>query len=196
LPNLAYVGGGGELAYWLERKSLFEHFEVQFPMLVRRHSALWLDRDALKKLAKFGFSAAQFFGDTEPLVRSFIASNTSGEVSLAPEIDEIKKVFGQVATKALAVDATLEKAVLAESVKAVAGLEQWQSRLVRAEKQKHETVLNQLRALKEKLYPAGGLQERFDNFLPYVLKYGDGFIDTLKENFAPFDPGFVILEEE
>ncbi|MDO8365378.1 MAG: bacillithiol biosynthesis BshC, partial [Saprospiraceae bacterium] len=196
LPNLAYVGGGGELAYWLERKSLFQHFGVQFPMLVRRHSALWLDRDTGKKLAKLGFLAAQFFGDTDALVRSFVEQNAAGEVSLALEINQLKNIFEQVASKAMAVDPTLEKAVLAESVKAVAGLEQWQSRLLRSEKQKHETTLNQLRGLKEKLFPANGLQERHDNFLPYILKYGDKFIRTLKENFAPFDAGLVVLEED
>lgn len=196
LPNLAYVGGGGELAYWLERKSLFRHFGLQFPMLVRRHSVLWLDRDAGKKLAKLGFSPAQFFADTDTLVRSFVEQNAAGEVSLEAEIKGLKTIFEQVAEKAKAIDPTLEKAVLAESVKAVAGLEQWQGRLVRSEKQKHETTLNQLRSLKEKLFPANGLQERHDNFLSYVLKYGDGFIGALKENFAPFDTGFVILEEE
>lgn len=196
LPNLAYIGGGGELAYWLERKSLFRHFGVQFPMLVRRHSVLWLDGDAGKKLAKFGFLPAQFFGDTDGLLRSFVAQNAAGEMNLESEINGLKKIFEQVAEKAKAVDPTLEKAVLAESVKAAAGLEQWQGRLVRSEKQKHETTLNQLRALKEKLFPANGLQERNDNFLPYVLRYGDGFIGALKENFAPFDAGFVLLKEE
>ncbi len=195
LPNLAYIGGGGELAYWLERKSLFLHFGLQFPMLVRRHSALLLDRDAGKKLAKFGFTPAQFFGDTDALVRSFVGNNSAGEMSLDVEINELKKIFEQVAAKAMTIDPTLEKAVLAESVKVAAGLEQWQGRLLRSEKQKHETTLNQLRALKEKLFPAGGLQERHDNFLPYILKYGEGFIAMLKEHFATFDAGFVVLEE-
>ena len=196
LPNLAYVGGGGELAYWLERKSLFQHFGIPFPILVRRHSVMWLDRDAGKKLVKFGFSPAQFFGDTDALIRSFVDQNAAGEVSLALEIKALKSVFEQVAAKALAIDPTLEKAVLAESVKAVGGLEQWQGRLLRSEKQKHETTINQLRGLKEKLFPAAGLQERHENFLPYIMKYGDGFLETLKENFAPFDPGFLILEED
>lgn len=194
LPNLAYVGGGGELAYWLERKSLFEHFGVPFPMLVRRHSVLWLDQDAGKKLEKFGFSPAQFFWETESLVRAYVEQNTEGELSLELEIKALKVLFEQIAEKAKAVDPTLEKAVLADSTKAVAGLEHWQSRLVRAEKQKHETTLNQLRALKEKLFPSNGLQERHDNFLPYVLRYGDDFIDDLKTHLVPFDQGFAILE--
>ncbi len=165
-------------------------------MLVRRHSVLWLDREAGKKLTKFGFLPAEFFGDTDALVRSFVEKNASGEVSLELEIKELKKIFEQVAEKAKAVDTTLEKSVLAESVKAVAGLEQWQGRLMRSEKQKHETTLNQIRTLKEKLFPTNGLQERHDNFLPYILKYGEGFLGALKEHFAPFDAGFVIFEEE
>jgi hypothetical protein len=31
--------------------------------------------------------------------------------------------------------------------------------------------------------------------MPYLLKYGDGFIDVLKENLGPFDAGFIVLEE-
>ncbi len=83
----------------------------------------------------------------------------------------------------------------ADEVKSVGSLEQWEGRLLRAEKQKHEVTLNQMRALKEKLFPNNGLQERTDNILPYVLKYGDDFIQTLKEQLDPFDAGFVILEE-
>lgn len=195
LPNLAYVGGGGELAYWLERKALFDHFNIPFPVLVRRHSALWLDRDAVKKLQKFGFTAEAFFGDTDSLVRSYVERQASIEVSLDSEIGDLKKVYDRLAAKATAIDPTLEKAVRAEEVKAVGALEHWQNRLVRAEKQKHEVAVNQIRALKEKFFPGNGLQERYDNFLPWMLKYGDAFIGQLKANFQPFDPGFVVLED-
>ncbi|HNG90024.1 MAG TPA: bacillithiol biosynthesis cysteine-adding enzyme BshC, partial [Saprospiraceae bacterium] len=196
LPNLAYVGGGGELAYWLERKAQFEHYGVPFPMLVRRNSALWVDRETGKKLGRLGFGAAQFFGETESLVRDFVSRHAAGEVSLSPEIGDLKRLYEALAHKATAIDPTLEKALRAEEVKAVAGLEQWQSRLVRAEKQKHEVALNQLRALKEKLFPANGLQERTDNFMPYLVKYGDAFVAELKAAFQPLEPGFLILEEE
>lgn len=197
LPNLAYVGGGGELAYWLERKALFQYFGLSFPMLVRRHSVLWLDRETSKKMSKLGFAPEHLFAETDALVRSFVEQNASGEVSLEVEINALKSLFDQIAAKALAIDPTLEKAVLADAVKAVGGLEQWQGRLVRAEKQKHETSLGQLRALKEKIFPSNGLQERHDNFLPYILKYGDeGFLGELLRQFESFEKGFLLLEEE
>ncbi len=195
LPNLAYIGGGGELAYWLERKALFQHFGVQFPMLVRRHSVLWLDKDAIKKLEKFGFSATDFFGDTDALVREYIDKNAAGEISLTAETDALRVIYEKIALKASAIDPTLEKAVRAEEVKAIAGLEQWESRLLRAEKQRHEVTINQLRGLKEKLFPSNGLQERTDNILPYLLKYGDSFLPDIKSMLVPFDPGFVVLED-
>ncbi len=195
LPNLAYVGGGGELAYWLERKSLYEHLGVNFPMLVRRNSVQWFDRDAVKKMNKLGFTAEAFFADSETLVREYIARHAAAEVSLEPEIEDLKSLYERLAQKAAAIDPTLDNAVRADGVKAVGNFEQWQSRLVRAEKQKHEVALNQIRAGKEKLFPGGGLQERYDNFIPYQLKYGEAFLDMLVANLEPFDKGVVILED-
>jgi bacillithiol biosynthesis cysteine-adding enzyme BshC len=195
LPNLAYVGGGGELAYWLERKSLFEHFETPFPILIRRHSVMWVDRDSVKKKVKFNLDAADLFRDTDTLIREYISANAEAEVSLAAEMEEIERMFEKLATKAAIIDPTLEKAVLADAVKYRSGLEQWQSRLMHAEKQKHEVALQQIRNLIDKFCPGGGLQERYDNFIPYLLKYGDNFVETLVQQLDSFDNGFVVLED-
>jgi bacillithiol synthase len=195
LPNLAYVGGGGELAYWLERRSLFEYFGLSFPMLVRRNSVLWLDKEAEKKRSKLGFSVEDFFGDVDGLIRQFLSKNATGEISLDAEIRDIEAIFDKIAEKSQQIDATLEKSVRADQSKALAVLEQWQSRLVRAEKQKHEVSVNQIRALKEKLFPGNGLQERYDNFLPYVLRYGLGFLDQLRAELDLFDPTFTVFSE-
>lgn len=195
LPNLAYVGGGGELAYWLERKSLFAYYQVPLPMLVRRSSALWVDRDSVKKLVKFNFSVTRLFEDIDTLLRAYVAANAEAEVSLRDEVDGLQQLFERIARKATVIDPTLEKAVRADAVKAVGNMEQWESRLVRAEKQKHEVTLNQIRALREKLLPGNGMQERSDNFMPYLLKYGETWIDTLKATLLPFEPGLVLLED-
>lgn len=195
LPNLAYVGGGGELAYWLERRTQFEHFGIPYPVLVRRNSVLWVDKDAIKRSLKFGFQISRYFDDTDALVRAYVEAQADAEVSLASEIADLHRIFEHIAQKALVIDPTLEKAVRADEVKTVGHLQQWESRLMRAEKQKHEVSINQLRALKEKLFPGNGLQERSDNFIPYYLKYGERFLDELKANLYPFDNGFLLLED-
>ncbi len=195
LPNLAYVGGGGELAYWLERKSLFEHFNINYPMLVRRNSVLWIDRDSSRKLDKFGFSTVQFFEDTDALVRQFIENSAATDVNLSSEIAELERIVKKIAQKATTIDPTLEAAVAADGVKWKAAFEQWESRIMRAEKQKHEVVLTQLRALKEKFFPNNGLQERYSNFIPFYLRYGERFLDILKEKMLPLEHGFIVIDD-
>ena len=38
LPNIAFIGGGGELAYWLELKRVFNAVKVPFPVVWLRNS--------------------------------------------------------------------------------------------------------------------------------------------------------------
>jgi bacillithiol synthase len=54
LPNIAYVGGGGELAYWQERRSVFQYFNMPMPMLIRRQSALIITAAMQKRIVKMG----------------------------------------------------------------------------------------------------------------------------------------------
>ena len=71
-----------------------------------------------------------------------------------------------------------------------------EEKLKKAVKRKEEGALQQLHVLKEKLFPANSLQERYDNFIAYYLKYGPGFIDSVKKNFDPMDQRFTLLMEE
>jgi len=50
LPNLCYIGGGGEIAYWLELKSMFDAAKITFPILLIRNSALLVNEKQVKKL--------------------------------------------------------------------------------------------------------------------------------------------------
>lgn len=195
LPNLAYVGGGGEIAYWLERKSQFDAYGLNFPVLVRRNSVLWIDAGLSKRLQKLQLHTEQLFQETDQLIRWYIAKNAEEELSLLTEKKMLESVFENIADIAQKVDPTLVKSVMAEASNQLKVIDQLESRLVRAEKQKHETALNQLRSIREKLFPNNGLQERYDNFLPFYLKHGELFFDILKQHLNPFDAQFLILTE-
>jgi uncharacterized protein YllA (UPF0747 family) len=43
LPNVAFIGGGGELAYWLELKKVFESAGALFPVIILRNSFALVD---------------------------------------------------------------------------------------------------------------------------------------------------------
>lgn len=195
LPNLAYIGGGGELAYWLERKEQFEHFGLNFPMLVRRNSVLWIDRTSAKKMDKLGLAITDLLEDTELLIKRFVQEATDNEVSLAREKATLKEVFDQIAAKAEEIDPTLKKAVLAEHARQEKAVENIEGRLLKTEKQRFDTALNQIRSLKDRLFPNNGLQERHDNFIPFYLKYDQKFLDLLVKELNPLAPGMVVVED-
>jgi bacillithiol synthase len=195
LPNLAYIGGGGELAYWLERKSQFEHFEVNFPMLIRRNSALILDKGSKEKLAKLNLQLVDIVGDIDIIIKKYIEQSATDPLSMEAEKAAFSDTFDAVIKKALTIDPTLEKAVLAEKAKALQSLDMIEGKLMKSEKQKHETSLNQIRNIAQKLFPNGGLQERVDNFLPYYIKYGEVFFDVLRDNLNPLQGGMVVISE-
>lgn len=193
LPNLAYIGGGGELAYWLERKSQFEHFGLNFPMLVRRNSAMWIDAASAKRMEKLGLSIDDIWLDTNELVRQYLKRNAEAEFTLREESNELKAVFEKIAERTALVDQSLVKTVWAEHSKAEKSVEQLEARLVKAEKQKHETAIQQIQNLKEKLFPGGGLQERYENFMSLYLKHGEDFLKVMIENFDPMEKRFVLI---
>ena len=196
MPNLAYIGGGGELAYWLERKTQFAHFGVFYPMLIRRNSVMWLDKGTTKKLTKLGININNLFQDTDSVIRAFVENQTTQELEINKERAQISKAFDDIATKGKHIEANLAKAILSEKTKVLKTLGQLEGRLIRAEKQKHEVAINQIKGIKEKLYPNNGLQERYDNFLGFYLKYGRDFFDFLLEHLNPLEKKMLVVMDD
>lgn len=194
LPNIAYVGGPGEIAYWLEYKAMFDHHKIQMPVLMPRNFAMLLDEKSSQILEKLNLQKKDLFADVDQLIRDYVSKNASGDISLKEQEEKLKSMFGELANKVGAVDSTLKANVEAEAQKALASLKNIESKLIRSEKQKQETNVNQIKRLKEKFLPNGTLQERHDNFSPFYLRSGNHFIKDLKDVFDPFEFRMLILE--
>ncbi|CAH1000278.1 Putative cysteine ligase BshC [Neolewinella maritima] len=193
-PNLAYIGGGGELAYWLERKEQFAAFGLHFPMLIRRASLLWIDGGNQKKLGKLDLDYRELFRDADLIIRDYVAAQSDNELSLAQELRQLEDLFQGIATKAEAIDPTLAKAVMGEHARQAKAVENLEGRLRRTEKQRFETAMTQIRGLRDKLFPDNGLQERYDSFLNVYLQEGEQLFETLVEQLDPLQPGLVVIQ--
>lgn len=193
LPNLAYIGGPGELAYWLEYKRMFDHHNINFPVLIPRNFAMLTDEKTNQQIQKLGFTINDLFKDVDALIKEFVNKNANYELSLKVQEEKISTVFAEVSQKAMAVDVTLKGSVEAELQKALNALKNIESKLVRSEKQKQETNINQIKKVKEKFFPEGALQERYENMAPYYLRSGKKLIADLMEQFDPLDYELSIL---
>lgn len=194
LPNLAYIGGPGELAYWLEYKTMFDHHKINFPVLIPRNFVMLADEKSDQQLQKLGLGITDVFKDTEVLIKEYVSKHAGTELSLKKEEEKLLSVFAEISAKAMAVDPTLKGATEAELQKTIHALKNIESKLVKAEKQKQETNINQIRKLKDKFFPEGVLQERYDNIAPYYLKSGKKLIDDLKKELDPFNFEMLLLE--
>lgn len=178
LPNVAYVGGPGELAYWLEFKNLFKEFGITFPILMPRQFITIVDKNTQQKMKKFELSIDDLFKEGELLVKEFIKTQ-QGDVNLSTTKEQLVKIYESLAETIVSIDKTLVATAEAEKQKALNGIAVVEQKINKSFKQKAETEVNQLWAVKEKIFPNGSPQERFDNFSMYYIKYGKDFIPEL-----------------
>lgn len=183
LPNVAYVGGPGELAYWLEYKTMFEDFKIDFPILMPRHFVSVIDKGTQNKIQKLNLTTEAIFKDGEELVKQFIKTQHD-DINLEHIKQELAKVYASVTETVGAIDKTLVATTEAEKQKAVNGIATLEQKINRALKQKSETDVNQIWAIKGKLFPNAIPQERYDNFSAFYSKYGKEFIKELSAHLA------------
>ena len=195
LPDIVFVGGPSEISYWLELKELFEFHKVPMPVLFLRCSSLILDKNTVNKLDKLSIKKTELFLPADELIKIFIQNKEKDQPSFQDVIETISEEFLKLSNSVSQVDQTLRAAVESESLKVSASLRTLEDKIIRSLKKKNEIEVNQIRKIKEKLFPSGKLQEREETLLLYYLKWGTEFIETLKENLDPLEKEFIILEE-
>jgi uncharacterized protein YllA (UPF0747 family) len=193
LPNIMFVGGGAETAYWLEMKALFEHYNIPFPILTLRNSFLVATEEQEKKLAEFGFTVEDLFLNEFDLMNKYVKQNTRNTLDVQQESDSATRLFDGFKLKAAAVDHTLVQHIDALHTRLQKQITEAGKKLLRAEKRKFEVQRHQLLKLKSQLFPNGSLQERVDNFMPYYAEYGKSFIDSVYEHSPALEQEFIIL---
>lgn len=193
LPNIAYIGGGAEVAYWMQLKANFDFYKVSFPVLLLRNSALVVDRRSLENLNRLKFDFEDIFLPTQELQNKWIKNNTELQVCLTDESSAIRAIFDKIKLNSFKIDKTLEASADAVLTKTEKLLKNLEKKLIKAEKRNHEVAIAQIEHLKQRLFPNGTLQERVLNLAPMYVNYGDDFISTLIENFEPLGGDFTLI---
>lgn len=195
LPNIAFIGGGGETAYWLELRELFDHYKTPFPVLILRNSFLLIEDTWREKLESAGLAVTDIFRSEEDLVNELVKSQSRQQLSLEEEIREALGFYARIKEISGAVDPTLVQHVDALQTKAIKPLEELEKKLLKSEKRKFEDQRRQVNAIKSALFPFDSLQERIDNFMPWYARRGPAFLEHLYAHSLTLEQEFVILGE-
>jgi bacillithiol synthase len=195
LPNLAYIGGGGEIAYWIQLKSVFEEVKIAYPLIQVRNSVLLIEKNIQKKTAKLNLNYEDFFKDINQLKKDFILSKSNEKLNFSSINTIVNQLAEQIEIQILANEAGLKSYAEAEIVKLKSQMEAIQSKLLKNQKTKFESDLIQIENLKNKLFPNNQLQERKENLLSFC---GNGNVSSLIENLKtqmdPNENDLLIIE--
>jgi bacillithiol synthase len=195
LPNIAYLGGPSECTYWLQLKEVFAVHNVSFPVVLPRNFALYVSASNAQKLSKNKLELQELFQGEQTIKELFLKRNATELVDFNKEKDLFNKLLENYLQKAISVDKSLEGAVLAERQKTLVSFENLEKRIKKSEEKRYETGLNQVYAVKSKLFPEGEPQERVDNFMSISLN-NPLFIECLFHNFNPLEFNYLIITEE
>ena len=191
LPNIAYVGGAAEVAYWMQIKLAFDQEKIPFPVLVLRNSAMLIDINNNDRRRSLKLSIFDLFLDEHKLQRKFILKQKNSDISIDSEKKDLIKVYESLINKID--DIGLKTSLASQLQKDQNFLKQMEQKLFRLDKKYYEDSLKKLSKLKQSLFPDNGLQERYDNFIPFYLSFGESFIKIMKDNLDPLKPNFVVL---
>lgn len=193
LPNLCYIGGGGEIAYWLELKAFFDAVNITFPILLVRNSVLLTTEKQAKKADNLNLTWKDLFNNSENLINEITHKLSPFPIDLTPQKEALEKQFEYLFELAEKTDQSFSGAVKAQEVKQKKGLENLEKRLLKAQKRKLQDQLQRVTDLQCELFPNYGLQERQTNFSEFYLEKGEQLIPLLIQKLKPLEQNFDII---
>jgi len=193
LPNLCYIGGGGEIAYWLELKSFFAAAKVTFPTLLIRNSVLLATEKQNKKADKLNLTWSDLFTNQSTLVNRITQKLSDFPIDFSEQKEALRKQFEALLELASHTDKSFTGAVKAQEIKQTKGLENLEKRLLIAQKRKFHDELQRVIDLQNELFPNQSLQERQANFSEFYLENGERLIPQLINQLKPLEQNFNII---
>lgn len=178
LPNLAYLGGPGEISYWLQLKSIFEYNQIPLPVLHLRESFIILGKGLVGKLAKLGLKVKDLLQPENQLIEHFVrvrnsdnaAESVSGEILQLTQdlIDKVKTIDTRLGSDLIKWKSEQDK-YLTNIVK----------RLNQLRKDSLSSETDKLLKIRQSLLPEGLLAERSESFLAIQLQSQANIIEVL-----------------
>lgn len=193
LPGVAFIGGGGELAYWMELKNVFNEVKVHYPILQLRNSFMFMNEKQTAHWNSLGFSLEDIFKPLLELELEFIKNQTKENLALTNHIVSLNDLYASIQQDVIKIDTSLGDHAKNLSIQAQKKLALLEKKMIRAEKRKQQTSIDRIQSIKGSLFPKNSLQERVENFSEWVGAFGWDWVEAVLENSTTLNPSFTII---
>lgn len=193
LPNVAFIGGGAEVAYWFQLKPIFDHYNVFYPTIILRQSAQFITLHQQELMKRLDWDYQAIFKPLTAHIDELVKEQAEQELTVDEEWLAIKNVLANMTAKATQVDANLAYSAAAAIHKMEHQVHVLVHKMNKAERKKHEVTINRMKALKSELFPNGSLQERYYTFMQEYVYLGPQYFEWLRKFILPFGNEFLII---
>ena len=193
LPGVAFIGGGGELAYWMELKNVFNEVKVHYPILQLRNSFMFMNEKQTANWNTLGFTLEHLFKPVLELELDYIKSQTQENLALTNHIASLNELYESIQQDVIKIDTSLGDHAKNLSVQAQKKLALLEKKMIRAEKRKQQISIDRIQAIKGSLFPKNSLQERVENFAEWVGDYGWDWVEAIMQHSTTLNPCFTII---
>lgn len=179
LPNIAYIGGAGEISYWKQLPGIFKHFKVPYPQIWIRNSVYWLDDKWIRKMDKIGLAIEEVWKLDEQQLMERVVEIQGEDFSTGTYKKDLNELMSRLEKDIADIDGSLKGKVGAVKAGMMKELTDLEKRVKKSLKDRHEVDIRQVLKVKALLHPNDIPQERVENFMSFYLRFGDEFFETL-----------------
>ena len=194
LPGVVFVGGGGELAYWMELKNVFQAVGVHYPLLQLRNSFLLMSHKQAEQWSAMQFEEQDLFKPILELEIAYVKKHTNTTLDLEDQLNQLSNLYIHIKNQAVQVDASLGAHAENLAHQAKAKLLALEKKMLRAERRKQSVEIQRIHRIKKELFPLENLQERVEHFSKWVGHYDQAWIETIMENSTGLESRFSIIQ--
>ena len=195
LPNIGVICGPSEISYWLQLKKTFDINNIIFPILVPRNSVLWINHIISHKINKLQIKEDELFLQEDILITKWLKAQINVDNLILNNKDKISSQYEIIYNVVKDIDNSLISIVEREKLKTEKSLLYIEKQLVKYFKKRNEISVNQIKNIKNKLFPDNILQERYENFISLYLN-DKNFIRNMIKYLDPLDFNFLIVRHE
>ena len=191
LPNLAYIGGPAEVAYWLQLKSIFDAHSINYPAVVLRSMNLLIGNQLLEKVEKFGLQISDLIGSELKMTQAYLKKSSQFEFQLS--YDLILNEFQKLIDASKNLDKDYSKSLLETKLSIKDFFHQKNKDLKKSIENSEATQIEKLIKIRSKIYPKNTFQERMDTLLQHEVNGNRSLIEEILEQISIFEPQMNIL---
>ncbi len=195
LPGVVFIGGGGELSYWMELKNVFAEAKVHMPVLQLRNSFLFIRAKQIKQWTALGLTKEDLFKPVLDIEVAFVKKQSGALLSLEAELKSLEQLYDQVQKRVKSVDATLGAHANNLAHQSTKKLLELEKKMIRAERRKQAVAIERIHAIKNSLFPNNGLQERVENIAEWLGDFGQDWLDAVIQSSPTMQQQFTIVDQ-